>query len=50
MFYYFSFMLLFRFQLRSPSCSDREDTVHPQWLLDSPATNWYDTRNIDKNR
>ncbi|XP_041978425.1 uncharacterized protein LOC121732564 isoform X2 [Aricia agestis] len=23
-----------------PSCSDREDTVHPQWLLDSPATNW----------
>ncbi|XP_045448397.1 uncharacterized protein LOC123656820 [Melitaea cinxia] len=33
-----------------PSCSDREDTVHPQWLLDSPATNWYDTQNIDKNR
>ncbi|XP_050345899.1 uncharacterized protein LOC126770519 isoform X2 [Nymphalis io] len=23
-----------------PSCSDREDTVHPQWLLDLPATNW----------
>ncbi|CAH2106093.1 unnamed protein product [Euphydryas editha] len=33
-----------------PSCSDREDTVHPQWLLDSPAANWYDTQNIDKNR
>ncbi|XP_072931699.1 uncharacterized protein [Epargyreus clarus] len=23
-----------------PSCSDREDTVHPQWLLDSTANNW----------
>ncbi|CAK1547437.1 unnamed protein product [Leptosia nina] len=23
-----------------PSCSSREDTVHPQWLLDSPAPNW----------
>ncbi|KAI5652095.1 histone H2A deubiquitinase MYSM1 isoform X1 [Phthorimaea operculella] len=23
-----------------PSCSDREDTVHPQWLLDSVSTNW----------
>ncbi|XP_059051551.1 uncharacterized protein LOC131846301 isoform X2 [Achroia grisella] len=23
-----------------PSCSSREDTVHPQWLLDSTATNW----------
>ncbi|XP_013200016.2 uncharacterized protein LOC106142693 isoform X2 [Amyelois transitella] len=22
-----------------PSCSNREDTVHPQWLLDSTATN-----------
>ncbi|VVC86560.1 unnamed protein product, partial [Leptidea sinapis] len=28
-----------------PSCSDREDTVHPQWLLDWTATNWYDTQN-----
>nr|XP_049699786.1 uncharacterized protein LOC110372082 isoform X1 [Helicoverpa armigera] len=25
-----------------PSCSNREDTVHPQWLLDSTETNWYD--------
>ncbi|KAI8436263.1 hypothetical protein MSG28_004310 [Choristoneura fumiferana] len=28
-----------------PSCSNREDTVHPQWLLDSATTtvtNWYD--------
>ncbi|XP_063534220.1 uncharacterized protein LOC134744370 [Cydia strobilella] len=25
-----------------PSCSSREDTVHPQWLLDSTVTNWYD--------
>ncbi|CAG9584903.1 unnamed protein product [Danaus chrysippus] len=32
-----------------PSCSNREDTVHPQWLLDSPATNWYDTQNKDKS-
>ncbi|CAG9785928.1 unnamed protein product [Diatraea saccharalis] len=23
-----------------PSCSNREDTVHPQWLLDSTANNW----------
>ncbi|XP_022831217.1 uncharacterized protein LOC111359797 isoform X2 [Spodoptera litura] len=23
-----------------PSCSNREDTVHPQWLLDSTETNW----------
>ncbi|XP_039754296.1 uncharacterized protein LOC120629420 isoform X2 [Pararge aegeria] len=23
-----------------PSCSDREDTVHPQWLLDATANNW----------
>ncbi|KAJ0177415.1 hypothetical protein K1T71_007424 [Dendrolimus kikuchii] len=28
-----------------PSCSNREDTVHPQWLLDSTATNWYDKQN-----
>ncbi|CAG4975580.1 unnamed protein product [Colias eurytheme] len=27
-----------------PSCSDREDTVHPQWLLDSPPANWYDIK------
>ncbi|XP_034830939.1 uncharacterized protein [Maniola hyperantus] len=33
-----------------PSCSNREDTVHPQWLLDSTANNWYDTQNIDRNR
>ncbi|CAH2037053.1 unnamed protein product, partial [Iphiclides podalirius] len=33
-----------------PSCSDREDTVHPQWLLDSTATNWYDTQNKYSNR
>ncbi|CAH0723151.1 unnamed protein product, partial [Brenthis ino] len=33
-----------------PSCSDREDTVHPQWLLDSTATNWYDTQSRDSNR
>ncbi|XP_061377304.1 uncharacterized protein LOC116774167 isoform X3 [Danaus plexippus] len=32
-----------------PSCSNREDTVHPQWLLDSPPTNWYDTQNKDKS-
>ncbi|XP_063825310.1 uncharacterized protein LOC135074859 [Ostrinia nubilalis] len=25
-----------------PSCSNREDTVHPQWLMDSTANNWYD--------
>ncbi|XP_063361858.1 uncharacterized protein LOC134650855 [Cydia amplana] len=25
-----------------PSCSSREDTVHPQWLLDSTVANWYD--------
>ncbi|KAJ2939744.1 hypothetical protein O0L34_g17935 [Tuta absoluta] len=31
-----------------PSCSDREDTVHPQWLLDSVSTNWYDSQT--KNR
>ncbi|XP_052740067.1 uncharacterized protein LOC112050509 isoform X2 [Bicyclus anynana] len=23
-----------------PSCSDREDTVHPQWLQDATANNW----------
>ncbi|KPJ12694.1 Histone H2A deubiquitinase MYSM1 [Papilio machaon] len=33
-----------------PSCSDREDTVHPQWLLDSTATNWYDNQNKNNNR
>ncbi|CAG4937259.1 unnamed protein product [Parnassius apollo] len=33
-----------------PSCSDREDTVHPQWLLDSTATNWYDTQSKGSNR
>ncbi|CAB3253140.1 unnamed protein product [Arctia plantaginis] len=27
-----------------PSCSSREDTVHPQWLLDSTETNWYDKK------
>ncbi|XP_068631889.1 histone H2A deubiquitinase MYSM1-like [Battus philenor] len=32
-----------------PSCSDREDTVHPQWLLDSTATNWYDTQKKNSN-
>ncbi|KAM3959187.1 LOW QUALITY PROTEIN: uncharacterized protein ACR2FA_006723 [Aphomia sociella] len=33
-----------------PSCSNREDTVHPQWLLDSTATNWYDMQNKKSNR
>ncbi|XP_013143764.1 PREDICTED: histone H2A deubiquitinase MYSM1-like [Papilio polytes] len=33
-----------------PSCSDREDTVHPQWLLDSTATNWYDSQIKNNNR
>ncbi|XP_013171933.1 PREDICTED: histone H2A deubiquitinase MYSM1-like [Papilio xuthus] len=33
-----------------PSCSDREDTVHPQWLLDSTATNWYDNQNKNNSR
>ncbi|CAH2231996.1 jg4056 [Pararge aegeria aegeria] len=33
-----------------PSCSDREDTVHPQWLLDATANNWYDTQNKGRNR
>ncbi|KOB68869.1 putative myb-like, SWIRM and MPN domains 1 [Operophtera brumata] len=31
-----------------PSCSSREDTVHPQWLLDSSETNnWYDKQSKD---
>lgn len=33
-----------------PSCSNREDTVHPQWLLDSTETNWYDKQNKDNKR
>ncbi|XP_047507069.1 myb-like protein H [Pieris napi] len=33
-----------------PSCSSREDTVHPQWLLDSPATNWYDSKSKNRSK
>ncbi|XP_049869488.1 uncharacterized protein LOC126369217 isoform X2 [Pectinophora gossypiella] len=33
-----------------PSCSNREDTVHPQWLLDSVSTNWYDNQTKDSAR
>ncbi|KAG6452116.1 hypothetical protein O3G_MSEX007476 [Manduca sexta] len=43
-------LLYFLLHNQSPSCSNREDTVHPQWLMDSTDTNWYDKQSKNQHR